>query len=784
MSILSASSAASTASLFTGRLSVNGLISGFDTDNIVQGLLAIEQQRIQVIDQRKSRIANEQTAFKAIEAKLLALQGQMTQLSRTQNGLFDARKVTSSDPDALSSAASSSAAPGVFSLRVNSLARAHLVAAQGFDSVTSKVTQGTLQVKIGDAMTTVTVDSSNDTLQGLADALNHSGTSLTASVVNDGSGEGRQSYRLVLAAKATGAANRIVITNNLGASGAGATKPVFDSGSIGSALTTTTNTSTSVSLSNAGAGYVGSSNNNYHFTVMNGGTVGTDNGIAIAYSDTTGANTGTITINQADVNSFKDVSQGIRIQFAAGTLVAGDTFDVKAFTPVLQDAGDASVTLGSGSGALIVTSAKNQFDSLISGVAVQVRQSDPNEEITLTVSSDTDKMKEGIQDFVSAFNNVMSYIDERTNFDAETKQAGILLGNRQALTIQDQIRSVVTSVVDGARPGMNYLGALGITTDDKGRLTVNDAKLMEVLTGARAGVTLDDVHKLFALTGKSSNPGIEFVTGSTKSRASTTPYSVQITQAADKATLLATNAMAASTVIGTGNNTLQVIVDGVTSSLLTLPNGSYTPTALAQTVQSAINGDTTLGGRKVLVDILGDKLRLVSDRFGSASRVTLDSGTAVTSLGFAAGTSAQGRDVVGSFSVDGSAESALGTGQFLVGNSANANTADMQLRVNLTPAQVGTGITANVTVSRGVASRLDSVLASMFDPVHGRMKTLNDGFDESLQELDRQKAVVDEAMETRRQSLLRQFAAMERTLSQLRSASNFLTAQAGSLQPK
>jgi hypothetical protein len=80
---------------------------------------------------------------------------------------------------------------------------------------------------------------------------------------------------------------------------------------------------------------------------------------------------------------------------------------------------------------------------------------------------------------------------------------------------------------------------------DNGHLVIDDAKLSSVLSGSVTGVNLSDVRRLFALTGTSANPGIEFVTGSAKTRAGTTPYSVQITQAADKATLTSTNALAA-----------------------------------------------------------------------------------------------------------------------------------------------------------------------------------------------------------------------------------------------
>jgi flagellar hook-associated protein 2 len=271
------------------------------------------------------------------------------------------------------------------------------------------------------------------------------------------------------------------------------------------------------------------------------------------------------------------------------------------------------------------------------------------------------------------------------------------------------------------------------------------------------------------------------VTGSTKTRASTTPYTLHITQAAEKAVLTATTALSAATVLDGTNNSFTVGLDGKTSALLTLAPGTYTQTALAQALQSAVNGDTTLNGATINVSVAADLLTFTSNRFGSASQVLLQSGTALAALGFAAGASSQGRDVVGSFTVDGITEPAIGSGTFLTGNTGNANTADLQLNVKLTPTQVGTGIQADVNVSRGVASRLDQVLTSIFDPVTGRMKTISDGFDAGIAQLDDQKAKENDIIAARTQSLQQQFARMEETLAKLQQAGGFVTQQAANL---
>ena len=41
------------------------------------------------------------------------------------------------------------------------------------------------------------------------------------------------------------------------------------------------------------------------------------------------------------------MAQGVQVQFGAGTLIAGQTFSVNAYVPDVQQAANASVTLGS-----------------------------------------------------------------------------------------------------------------------------------------------------------------------------------------------------------------------------------------------------------------------------------------------------------------------------------------------------------------------------------------------------------------------------------------------------
>ncbi len=773
-------SALSSVGTAAARLTVSGLATGLDTDKLIEGLTAIEQSRIARLRNRQAGVTAKQTAFKAIETRLLALQGQLTQLGRSQANVFDGRTVATSDEAVLTGAASSSASPGVYTLRVTGLARVHQVASQGFEDAGSTITKGTVAVGLGAATKTLTIDDTNNTLSGLAAAINGANVGVTASIVKDGSG---QPYRLLLAATKTGAANTIAFTNNLAADVGGARRPEVAGNYVGAAVTGAGFTGTAAVASNTGAGgYTGTTNNRYTFTVQQGGTVGTDGNITLAYADSTGANTGTIALGAGDADVLKDVAQGIRVKLGAGTLVAGETFTVDAYVSTVQQAADATILLGSGSGALTATSDTNRVDGLLGGVTLNLLGADPNRDVTVTVANDTEKATKAITDFVAGYNDLMEFIDQLVRYDPATNQSGILLGDRSILTVQDQVRRVLSEPVAGLPSAMNRLGALGITFDDRGRLAVNDGKLGDALEGRRAGVTLQDVRRLFALTGESSNPGIQFVTGSNKTKASTAPYQVDITQAATQAALTAGVALDEATTLLAGSNTFTVKVDGRTSGTITLEPRTYTRLALAQAVQAQINADGEAAGRRVTVSVKDNKLVISSAAYGRASEVAVLSGPALAALKFAGGETATGADVAGSFVVDGQTEAATGNGQILAGAPDNASTADLQVRVTLAPAQVAPGADGTVAVTRGLATKLGDVLGALLDPVSGRLKSIDDGFQDRIDDLkksiDRQTA----AAEAKRQALVLEFAALEKTVSQLKATGDQLAAQLATMK--
>jgi flagellar hook-associated protein 2 len=131
----------------------------------------------------------------------------MRQLSAPDN--LKAFSATSSNEDVAVSVDSSKANRGTYSVDVTSLASAQALASRDVfaDRDKTSVGQGTMTLSVGDNTTNIVIDSSNDTLQGLANAINDSDAGVSAGVIDTGSG-----FQLVLSADETGTANAVSIS--------------------------------------------------------------------------------------------------------------------------------------------------------------------------------------------------------------------------------------------------------------------------------------------------------------------------------------------------------------------------------------------------------------------------------------------------------------------------------------------------------------------------------------------------------------------------------------------
>lgn len=661
---------------------INGLNSGLDTETIVKGLLDIQQTQIDRLTLRKSEAQQKEAAFQLLEAQLTQFRSAASRLGRVQNNAFEARSVSVSDESALVASASSKATPGIYQITVESLAQAHQVASQGFAESDSQITQGTFTIRQGSSPAVdITIDSSNDTLQGLADSINLAELGISASIVQDGSGSGATT-RLLLSSSKTGEDNAIVVTNSLAASSGGAVQPTFDFG-----------------------------------------------------------------------------------------------------TPV-QEATNAEIRLGSGAGALVVETSENRVQDVISGVTLDLLEADAGKPITIRVNQDTETAVGAVQDFVDAYNSLISFVDAQTQFVPEG-ESGLLIGDRSLLQIEAEVQNALQTIVPGVNTKANRLSTIGITIGDTGKLSLNSNRLTQALKGEVDGVVPSDLRRLFALDGTSTNPNIQFVLGSSRTQESTSAIQVDITQAAERASIVGANTVAASTVIDGSNNQLTLTVDNAELSV-TLTEGTYTDSELAAELESVINSHPDASGRTVSVGLqdngLGsNSLTILSNTYGSSSQVTISSGSAFAALGLSGIENDQGVDVAGNFIVNGVVEAATGRGRLLVGSSDNENTADLQVRVTMTAGQVASGSDGDLLVSRGFASRIDQMMGDFLDADTGVLKSIKDRFKTDASNIQASIDRQEDIFAKQEQDLLAQFVALERALGELESTSSFLTQQFANL---
>jgi flagellar hook-associated protein 2 len=764
-----------------GTISVGGLISGLNTSQIIQGLLAVQQQQITAVESRQSAVQAQETAYKALQAQLLSLQASVGQLAQTTNGPFDGRTATSSNQAVLTAAASSSAAPGVYSLTVGSLAQANEIDSQGFAGLTRQITTGSLTVGSGGKSATITIDGSNNTLQGLAAAINTAGVGVSAVVINTGAAG--QPYRLLLTATQTGTANAITLdTTGLGATSGSAVRPSFG---VGDAVPASTNQGTAALT--AGGAYTGAAGDTFTFTVdsiTGGGDLSGGGTVTLKYHNANNSQTGTVTLTGSDLNRSRAVAEGIDIRAGAGPFVQGDSFTVAATVATVQQAADASVTLGSGSGALTVTSASNTVNTAINGVSLSLLGTSPTQPIQITVANDTTTAQTTVQNFVTAYNGVISTIANDISYDPSTNKAGVLLGDPSILNIENELRDLVIQPVAGANPKLNSLSALGITSDAGGQLQINSTTLNNVLSGSVSGVTLTDVRNLFAVGGQSTNPGVAFANSTSATKPSATPYGVVVPQAARQA-ILAGSALGPNTPVAAGSNSFTLTVNGTASDTISVPPSSglgYTQQALVAALQAAINADTKVGGQGVTVGLQNGALTLTTANYGHLAALGI---SAASFLGFGGGASAVGQDVAGSFLVNGTPEAATGSGQLLTGNAGNAHTDGLAVNVTLLPSQVSptpTTPVASVTVTQGVAAQLAAGLNGLLDPNTGQLQVIDQNFQQQISTYGDQARQLQAQYNAKQTQLETEFTNLESSLSSLKNASSFLTAQTAALQ--
>ncbi|MEH6355851.1 MAG: flagellar filament capping protein FliD [Marinobacter sp.] len=190
------------------NISSLGIGSGVLTSDLVDQLVKAERAPADNRFTRKTEQSEAMlSAYGKLRSAITELRLPMRQLSSADN--LKAFSATSSNEDIGVSVNSAKASRGSYSLDVTSLATAQALASQDVfaDRDTTSVGEGELTIAVGDKTANITINGSNNSLQGLANAINDAGVGVSAGVIDTGNG-----FQLVLSADETGTANAVSIT--------------------------------------------------------------------------------------------------------------------------------------------------------------------------------------------------------------------------------------------------------------------------------------------------------------------------------------------------------------------------------------------------------------------------------------------------------------------------------------------------------------------------------------------------------------------------------------------
>lgn len=220
-----------------------GLNQGLNVQQTVNALVAAAQETEQPLINEQNTYNSQESAIKNINNLISSLETTVQALQDPLGGLA-ATTANSSNSNVLTATTTTGAAAGSHTVLVNSLATtsSYDTAALASGSTTFAAGQFTLQAGTGSPVT-ITVDSTNDTLDTLASYINSQDYGVTASVITDASGS-----RLALVSNTSGAPGDLTISGNT--TGLAFSKTATGSNSSltvdGVPLNTTSNTVTGV----------------------------------------------------------------------------------------------------------------------------------------------------------------------------------------------------------------------------------------------------------------------------------------------------------------------------------------------------------------------------------------------------------------------------------------------------------------------------------------------------------------------------------------------------------
>jgi len=730
--------------------------AGFDVSSTVAEIVGNLQNVETPWKSQLTALQSQDTAISSLGTLFSNLSNDMSSLADFQ-GVMALKEGSSSNPNVLTlTAADSTALAGTHTVKVTNLAQTSsgylTQIANASDTLTGSIT---LQAGGGPQLT-IALNSTNNTLSGLAATINSSGLGINASMLTDSSGS-----RLSLVSATSGANGNIAVTGNsivatdrtalnyIGSAGSGSQA---STGSLAALANPSDTLSGSISIrvgsSLAQTIVLGAAPSSTAINTIYTGTASGYNtltGLKNAINTAGVGVTASIVTSGSGAQSLSLVSDTVG---SSGTLsVASNINDITGTTSLSYNnpvpGADANLTVD----GVDLTSASNTVANLIPGVTFQLlapsaKESDSSlEQVQVVIANNNAGVESTVSQTVSDYNALISAINAQEGIDSSGK-AEPLFGSPTLSLLQQQLMS-----------GLNL-------QNPNGTMTSISTNTNTTLTGSM-NITVGNGTPVQVVVGPGTNTASTIYTGSGSGYNTLSGLAAAITAAgagtmlsstvtaggatvASSATLTpitsASDPLAGSIAIQVGDGTAENIVIGAkpaspAANTFYTGSGVNTLSGLAGAITSAgigVSASVTTASNGVTT------LALTSGTVGSAGSLTVTSGIFASGFGVTASVvTANGQSTLSLASqTEGSSGGALtvtsaivatsdtplsftttaATGSAYASGSSTEVAGEGDVLSGLISIQVGSGSTMTVTVPSSPNNTL-SGLARMINEV-------------------------------------------------------------------
>ena len=204
--------------------------------------------------------------------------------------------------------------------------------------------------------------------------------------------------------------------------------------------------------------------NNYTITIEATDTLET---LAEKISESTDGKIDASILNVGGDEPFTMVLKSTDTGTANNITISGDM----SFSQIGTGASDASLMID----GIEVSSPSNELSDLVEGVTITL---DKVGKSSVNISQDSEKIVEKMSEFVTKYNELIDSVSTLTNYNEETKVAGVFQGSSEIRGMLEPLKDIfATTISNGAKMAENF----GLSTERSGKLSLDEDKFKKAL---------------------------------------------------------------------------------------------------------------------------------------------------------------------------------------------------------------------------------------------------------------------------------------------------------------